>query len=101
MTTAILVCCLLSACTREQPVGTIEFIDMWSGSVSNSAVSYWYEGENRGRHVIVEKWPGKSITYHVEKSRVRIVGIYGVFSGSDETSLNLKQENIEIIEDSA
>ncbi len=101
LTILVLCCCLFSACTSAQPEGTSEFIDSWSKSDRNSAVSFWYTGEDKGRYVIVEKWPTKSVTYHVDKTRVRIVGVYGIFSDREEVSLNLKQENIEILDDAS
>jgi hypothetical protein len=101
LTVIVLSGCFFSACTSVQPEGTSEFIDSWSESASNSAVSYWYVGEDQGHHVIVEKWPTKSVTYHVDTSQVRIVGVYGIFSDREEVSLNLKQENIEIVDNAS
>ena len=72
----ILLSFLLNSCAGDDPRGTDEFIDSWEESPKNSAVSYWYTGDSEGRYVIVEKWPDKSLTYHVDKSRIRIVGIY-------------------------
>ena len=101
LTIVVLSCYLFSACTSVQPEGTNEFIESWNNSAGNSAVSFWYTGEDQGHYVIVEKWPTRSATYHVDKARVRIVGVVGIFSDRDEISLNLKQENIEILDDSS
>jgi hypothetical protein len=54
LTVIVLSGCFFSACTSVQPEGTSEFIDSWSESASNSAVSYWYVGEDQGHHLIIE-----------------------------------------------
>ena len=94
----VLLCCLISACTDSQPEGTSDFIESWNDSENHSAVSYWYAGEGPGHYVILEKWPDRSIIYHVDKGRVRIVGVYGLVSSSDDVSINLKRENIEVLD---
>ena len=96
---AILFSALLISCAGDDPKGTDEFIFSWEESLGNSAVSYWYTGEANGRYEIVEKWSDRSLTYHVDKDRVRIVGIYTLARPGDDISLNLKRENVEIVTD--
>ena len=95
----ILFSALLISCSGDDPKGTDEFIESWEESPNNSAVTYWYTGEAEGRYVIVERWSDRSLTYHVDKGRVRVVGIYTLARAGEEISLNLKRENVEIVTD--
>jgi hypothetical protein len=93
----MLFACIVIGCA-ETPMGYEEFHVSWGSAPGNSAVSFWYVGESDTTYSIEERWPTKSVNYVVKKDRLRLVGIELYSVGSGEAPTNLKESNVEFID---
>ena len=76
--TGVLVCCciaimLMGWCSFTiEEVSAAELRQRWQDSDKNSAVAWWYCGQEQGFRFFVEEWPDRRIGLKVEAAEVRI-----------------------------
>ena len=88
---------LLVGCSAESARTTPEFIASWADPTIHTGQSYWYDGETSSYHRIVEKWPGNSIVYHVDKKSVLLIDVDVFDVSSSHEQVNLKSANVKIV----
>jgi len=84
----------LSGCKGPTPIDGKLLKEKWVASSQNSAVSWWYLGENKEQYFISEKWPTEEVVYIVSKDMVMIKGVNSVQFDSGIEPVNLKESNV-------
>jgi hypothetical protein len=87
---------LLSGCNKEVSINGEQFANKWKSSEMNSAVSWWYLGENEDHYFVSENIPLEENIYEVPKSAVSIIGIDPFKYKSGKKPVNLKINNVAI-----
>jgi len=82
---------LLFGCVKE--ISKENFIEKWESSTTNSAVSWWYAGEDEAYYYLIEKWPSKSNALKVSKTHISLIDMES-FPISKKKRINLKTNNI-------
>jgi len=73
-----------------------EFKQIWDDAIYNSAVSYWYLGENNGYHYIQERWPSRFTIYKISVTEM-IIKKKLKFTLNKKDWINLKRDDIEFL----
>jgi hypothetical protein len=82
---------------NEEGLATYEFISSWTDGTTPSTRTFWYCGETDDVIWIIEKRPGKWLTYHVNPSAVELLGIEPFVFGTTSTQIKLNPVNIRVL----
>jgi len=85
---------LLSGCNEVESLNSDQFSEKWKSAEINSAVSWWYLGENEKQYFVSENMPLEKHNYTVSKSGVKFVGITAYKYKSGKEPVNLKINNV-------
>ncbi len=64
---------IIIGCAKNfRQIDSKEFQEKFEDSINNSAVSWWYLGENDDFYFIIEKWIFEVKTYKIDKNQLNI-----------------------------
>lgn len=84
----------LSGCNEATPIEGEVFKEKWTTSNMQSAISWWYLGENEEQYFIAEKWPTKKNIYSISKHSITINDVEAFRFNSGIEPVNLKNNNV-------
>jgi hypothetical protein len=88
---------LLSACSDTPAVSGLQFARMWQDSYADSAISWWYLGEDEEYFYLEQRWPEDRAQYRVPKAFIVISGIPRTRDGKSPAAINLTTSNLEFM----
>ena len=90
---------LLAACSSAEPIDAVRFQKLWVQVENDSAVSWWYQGEDGESYYLIQQYPFHHNRFHVSKEGVALRGVTPNQHGSLSRPLNLKRDNVVFTED--
>lgn len=88
---------LLASCSDTQPVDGLEFARVWQNSYADTAISWWYLGEDEDNFYLEEQWPDRETQYMVPKDFIVITGVARSSDGKSEIPVRLSANNLEFM----
>jgi hypothetical protein len=88
-----LIVLILFGCANVSPISKVELGEKLQNSKRNSAISWYYLGENEKSYFISENAPMKEKVYEIPKSLIQLVDIKHFRYNSINQPLNLKFNN--------
>ena len=85
---------VLVGCSTPQAINASEFKNIFEESGKDSAVSWWYHGQDESFYYLSRKYPMKQTEYRVSKVGVELRGMPAAASKSLDVPINLKAENV-------
>ena len=85
---------LLVGCSSAEPIDAARFQKLWLQAKNDSAVSWWYQGEDEESYYLIQQYPFHNNLYQVSKEGVAMRGVDPKPEGSLRRPLNLKRDNV-------
>ena len=86
---------LLAGCSSDESIDAVRFQQLWVQAKNDSAVSWWYQGEDEEFYYLIQQYPFHNNLYQVSKEGVALRGVVPKPYGSLSQPLNLKRDNVE------
>jgi len=90
---------LLAGCSSAESIDAARFQKLWVQAKNDSAVSWWYQGEDGEFYYLIQQYPFHSNLYQVPKEGVVLRGMDPKPHGTLSQPLNLKRDNVVFTED--
>lgn len=84
----------LAGCSSAESIDAVRFQQLWVQAKNDSAVSWWYQGEDRESYYLIQQYPFHDNLYQVSKEGVALRGVDPKPYGSLSQPLNLKRDNV-------
>lgn len=85
---------LLTGCSSDESIDAVRFQQLWLQDKNDSAVSWWYQGEDGESYYLIQQYPFHNNLYQVSKEGVALRGVDPKPYGSLSQPLNLKRDNV-------
>lgn len=85
---------LIAGCSSAESIDAARFQKLWVQSKNDSAVSWWYQGEDVESYYLIQQYPFHNNLYQVSKDGVALRGIDPKPGGSLSRPLNLTRDNV-------
>jgi hypothetical protein len=91
---AVFLMIFLVGCSSAQSIDTIKFHELWVAARNDSAVSWWYYGEDLESYYLIQQYPFHNNHYKVPKGGLKLKGVPPMEHGSLIEPVNLNADNV-------